>query len=79
MLARSMARIVLAAAATGGAAWLLARAVSSGGQVGSLAQQLTQVGVGVGGGLVTFVVAALLLRIEEFDLVKRLLFGRLRR
>jgi hypothetical protein len=34
------------------------------------------VGVGVVAGLVAFILAALLLRIEEFDLVKRALLGR---
>jgi putative peptidoglycan lipid II flippase len=78
-LARGMLRILVAAAATGGAAWLAARAVMSGELTETLLQQITQVGVGVVAGLVTFVLAALLLRIEEFDLVKSLLLGRFRR
>jgi putative peptidoglycan lipid II flippase len=78
VLARSMGKIVLAAASTGGAAWLVARLAGSALGTESLAGQLTQVGVGVVVGLVTFVVAALLLRIEEFDLVKRTLLARFR-
>jgi putative peptidoglycan lipid II flippase len=79
VLARSMIKIVLAAAATGGAAWAVARLAGSLLGTESLAGQLTQVGVGVVVGLVTFVVAALVLRIEEFDLVKRTLLSRFRR
>lgn len=78
-LGTSLGKIVIAAAATGGAAWLGGRTLFGGGVGESLVEQLTQVGVGVGAGLVTFILATLLLRIEEFDLVKRLLLGRLRR
>lgn len=78
-LAGSMVKIVTAAAATGGAAWLAARAIIGGELAGTLLQQLTQVGAGVLAGLVTFVLAARLLRIEEFNLVTRVLLGRLRR
>jgi putative peptidoglycan lipid II flippase len=78
-LLRGMAKILLAAAATGGAAWASARLIGAAIGTASLAEQATQVGVGVVIGLVTFGVAALLLRIEEFDLVKRTLLARLRR
>ncbi|MGH2710934.1 MAG: murein biosynthesis integral membrane protein MurJ [Actinomycetota bacterium] len=78
-LARSMSRIVLAAAATGGASWLAVHALSAAVSAETFAGQLTQVGVGVGVGLLTFVLAALVLRIEEFDLVKRTLLARSRK
>jgi putative peptidoglycan lipid II flippase len=78
-LAGGMTKIVIAAVATGGAAWLAARVVGRALGTESFAEQLTQVGVGVGVGLVTFVMTSLILRIEEFELVKRTLFARFRR
>ena len=78
-LARGMSKIVVAAAATGGAAWLGAHVLAGSVSAETFGGQLTQVGVGVGLGLVTFVLAALALRIEEFDLVKRTLLARSRR
>ena len=78
-LARGMSKIVVAAAATGGAAWVGAHVLAGSVSPQTFGGQLTQVGVGVGLGLVTFVLAALALRIEEFDLVKRTLLSRSRR
>jgi putative peptidoglycan lipid II flippase len=75
-LLRGMSKIGVAAAATGGAAWLMARLVGGPGGTSSLAEQVLQVGLGLGAGLVTFALAALALRIEEFDLVKRTLTAR---
>jgi putative peptidoglycan lipid II flippase len=77
-LARGMSKIVAAAAFTGGAAWLGAHVLAGSASTETFGGQLTQVGVGVGLGLVTFVLAALALRIEEFDLVKRTLLSRSR-
>jgi putative peptidoglycan lipid II flippase len=78
-LARGMVKVIVAAAATAGAAWGAARLVTGGVTPETLSMQLIEVGAGVGVGLVTFVLAALLLRIEEFNLVTRVLLGRVRR
>ena len=77
-LARGMGKTVVAAAATGGAAWLVASLVARAIDPSSLAGQVTQAGLGVVAGLVTFATAALVLRIEEFDLVKRMVRARFR-
>jgi hypothetical protein len=45
----------------------------------TLGEQIVQVGIGVAAGLILFVGAALLLRIEEFELVRRTVAGRRRR
>jgi putative peptidoglycan lipid II flippase len=78
-LARGMVKIAVAAAATGGAAWLAAHGLGVAVGTSSFFEQALQVGLGLIAGLVTFVVASLALRIEEFDLVKRTLMARFRR
>ena len=70
---------LLAAGATAAAAWGAARVLGNTLGTATLLEQVIQVGGAVLFGLVTFVAAALVLRIEEFDLVKRTLLGRLRR
>ena len=77
-LARGMGRIVIAAAATGGAAWAVAVVAGRILDPSSIAGQVAQVGLGVVVGLVTFVLATMVLRIEEFDLVKRMVRPRFR-
>jgi putative peptidoglycan lipid II flippase len=74
-----LAKVVVAAGATAVAAWGAARL--SGGILGveTLADQVVQVGTGVLAGLIIFIGAALLLRMEEFELVKRTLTARFRR
>jgi putative peptidoglycan lipid II flippase len=78
-LGRGMARIVAAAGLTAAAAWGGARLISGTLGADTLTDQIVQVGVGVGSGLIIFVGAAVLFRIEEFELVRRTLGGRLRR
>ena len=78
-LVRGLAKVLAGAAATGGAAWgaatLMARLVS----VDTFGGQVMEVGAGVLAGLIVFIGAALVLRMEEFDLIRRTLSARLRR
>jgi putative peptidoglycan lipid II flippase len=76
---RGLAKVVLAAGATAGAAWGAARLSELVLGIESLADQVVQVGTGVLAGLIIFIGAALLLRMEEFELVKRTLAARFRR
>ncbi len=76
---RGMSKTLVAAAVTATAAWGVARLLGASVGAETLLEQSIQVGGGVVAGLVTFVLAALALRIEEFELVKRTLVGRLRR
>jgi putative peptidoglycan lipid II flippase len=76
---RGLAKVVLAAGATAGAAWGAARLSELVLGVESLADQVVQVGTGVLAGLIIFIGAALLLRMEEFELVKRTLVARFRK
>ncbi|MGH2684211.1 MAG: hypothetical protein ACRDJP_01940, partial [Actinomycetota bacterium] len=76
---RGIGRVIVASAATAGAAWGVATLLGRSFGTSTLLEQVIQVGGGVLLGLVTFVLAALALRIEEFELVKRTLLGRLRR
>ena len=78
-LMRGLVKVAVAAVATATAAWGAARL--SGGVLGveTLADQVVQVGTGVLAGLIIFIGAALLLRMEEFELVKRTLTARFRR
>jgi len=69
-------RVLAAAVLTGGAAWGAARLMSEMVGADTLGEQLAQVAVGVGAGLIIFVGAALLFRMEEFELVKRTLLAR---
>ena len=78
-IARGMTRIVIAAALTAAAAWGTAHVLGDVVGTATFLEQVVQVGGGVLVGLVTFVAAALVLRIEEFELVKRTLTARLRR
>jgi putative peptidoglycan lipid II flippase len=78
-LAEGLAKVVLGAAATAAAAWGMARLMGGVISTDTLAGQVAQVGTGVLAGLIIFVGAALLLRMEEFDLVKRTIAARLRR
>ena len=78
-LAHSMTKILAAAAATGAAAWLVAWLTGRALDPSTIMGQASQVGLGLVGGLVTFAVAALVLRIEEFDLLKRMVRARFKR
>jgi putative peptidoglycan lipid II flippase len=77
-VARGLVKVVVAAAATALAAWAAARL--TGGLLGveTLLEQAVQVGTGVLAGLIIFIGTALLLRMEEFDLVRDTLIRRLR-
>jgi putative peptidoglycan lipid II flippase len=76
---RGLARVLVASALTGAAAWGGARLISETLGADTLIEQIVQVGAGVLAGLIIFVGAALLFRMEEFELVKRSVMGRLRR
>jgi putative peptidoglycan lipid II flippase len=78
-LARGLAKVVAAAVLTGAAAWGAARLISTALGADTFLEQLAQVGAGVMGGLIIFLGAALLFRMEELELVKRTLRSRLRR
>jgi putative peptidoglycan lipid II flippase len=78
-LAAGLGRILMAAALTGAAAWGSARLMSEAVGADTLGGQIAQVGAGVVGGLIIFIGAALLFRIEEFELVRRTVAGRWRR
>jgi putative peptidoglycan lipid II flippase len=78
-LARGMAKVLLAAALTGAAAWAGSRLIFETLGADTLIEQIVQVGVGVLAGLILFIGAAVLFRMEEFELVKRTLLARMRR
>jgi putative peptidoglycan lipid II flippase len=71
-----LVRVLLSAGATAAAAWGAARLIANILGAETLAEQLIQVGAGVVAGLIIFVGAALLFRVEEFELVKRGIMGR---
>jgi putative peptidoglycan lipid II flippase len=78
-LLRGLAGVLLLAAGTAAAAWAVARLVAALLGTETLAEQAIQVGASVLAGLIIFVGAALLFRVKEFDLVKRIIMGRRRR
>lgn len=77
-LAVGLARVLVAATATAAAAWGAARLVAETLGADTLTKQVVQVGAGVVAGLIIFIGAALLFRVEEFELVKRTILGRRR-
>lgn len=72
-------RTLLAAAATGGAAWVTARAIREAVGSATLGGRLLEVLGAVVVGMLVFVVAAVIFRIEEVDMVRRQLSARWRR
>lgn len=76
-LARGLGKVLVGAGLTAAAAWGAARAAASAFGVETFADQVLQVGAGVVAGLIMFIVAAALFRMEEFRLMRRSL--RLRR
>jgi putative peptidoglycan lipid II flippase len=78
-LARGMAKVLIAAALTGAAAWAGSRLIFETLGADTLIEQIVQVGMGVLAGLIVFIGAAVLFRMEEFELVKRTLLARMRR
>jgi putative peptidoglycan lipid II flippase len=78
-LAGGLARIVAASTLTAAAAWGAARLMFGALGADTFGEQMVQVGAGVLAGVIIYVGAALLFRMEELALVKRTLSGRLRR
>ena len=78
-LARGLAPVLVAAGLTGTAAWAGAWLISETLGADTLVEQIVQVGVGVLAGLIIFLGAAVLFRMEELELVKRTLLARMRR
>lgn len=78
-LGGGLLKVAAGAVATAGAAWAAARAAGRAFGVETLAEQLVQVGTGVAAGLIVFLAAALLLRMEELDLIRRTVRARFRR
>jgi putative peptidoglycan lipid II flippase len=78
-IAESVLRIAVASAAAAVAAWLIARLVGSVVDVTDLDGQIVQVGTAVVAGVLAFLAAALMLRIEEVDVVRKQLTARWRR
>jgi putative peptidoglycan lipid II flippase len=77
-LLRGLVGVLLIAAATAGAAWGVARLAAEILGTETLTEQVIQVGAAVLAGLIIFVGAALLFRVKEFELVKRIIMGRRR-
>lgn len=75
-LVPALAKIAAGAAATGAAAWAGGRAVAAALGTDTLLAQVAQVGTGVLVGLIIFLGAALVLRMEELQLVRRTLAAR---
>ncbi|HET6776790.1 MAG TPA: murein biosynthesis integral membrane protein MurJ [Actinomycetota bacterium] len=78
LLARGLAKIVAGAAVTAAAAWGVATLLERSVGVETLGKQVIQVGTSVLAGLIIFLGAALLLRMEELELVRRTITSRLR-
>ncbi len=78
-LAEGLTKVVAGAALTAAGAWGAAELVGSALGTSTLGEQLIQVGAGVITGLIIFIGAAVLFRMEEFQLVKRALLDRFRR
>lgn len=75
----SIGRTLVAAGATAGVAWLAARLIGDALGTASLAAQVAQVAGAVGAGLLVFVAAALILRMDEVDGVRKAVAARFRR
>jgi putative peptidoglycan lipid II flippase len=76
---RNLGRTIVAGAVTAAAAWAVARFVGDWLGTTTLGAQLLQVLLAIGAGVLVFVGAALILRIEEVDTVRQQLLGRFRR
>ncbi|HEX6263334.1 MAG TPA: murein biosynthesis integral membrane protein MurJ [Actinomycetota bacterium] len=70
-LLAGLGKVVAAAGLTAAASWGAARLAARAFGVDTLTDQIIQVGVGVLAGLIIFIVAALLFRMEELHLLKR--------
>jgi putative peptidoglycan lipid II flippase len=78
-IARSLVRIGLGALAAGGAAWVVWRALASIVSSGGIGALLLEVVAAVVAGVLAFIAAALMVRIEEVDELRRQLMTRWRR
>jgi putative peptidoglycan lipid II flippase len=78
LLTRGLAKIVAAAAITAAAAWGVATLLERSVGVETLGKQVIQVGTSVLAGLIIFLGVALLLRMEELELVRRTITARMR-
>jgi putative peptidoglycan lipid II flippase len=78
-IARSAVRIALAALVAAGAAWGVERGLASVVGSGSTGAQLLEVAASVVSGVLAFLAAALILRVEEVDELRRQLTARWRR
>lgn len=78
-VARTIVRTLIATALSASAAWVVARAMAAWLGTDALAAQVLQVTAAVGAGIGTFLLGALILRIEEVDTVERHLLARWRR
>jgi putative peptidoglycan lipid II flippase len=77
-LSRALAKIVAGTALTAAGAWAVAALVERSIGVETLGDQVIQVGTSVLAGLIIFLGAAVLLRMEELELVRRTISARLR-
>jgi putative peptidoglycan lipid II flippase len=75
----SVARIAAGAAAAAAAAWLIARLAAAVVDVQAVTGQVLQVGTAVVAGVLAFLAVALMLRIEEVDVLRKQLTARWRR
>lgn len=75
----SVARIAVGAAAASGAAWIVARVVAAALGTATVLAQAAQVGAAVLAGVLAFLAAALILRIDEVDVVRKHVTARWRR
>jgi putative peptidoglycan lipid II flippase len=78
LLARGLAKILAGAVVTAAAAWGVATLLERSIGVETLGKQVIQVGTSVLAGLIIFLGVALLLRMEELELVRRTITARLR-
>jgi putative peptidoglycan lipid II flippase len=75
-LAPALGQILVAGAATGGASWLVARAIAASAGTTALGPQILQVGGGILAGLGAFLAIAMALRMPELRLIKETVVGR---
>jgi len=78
-IAQGLTKVIVGATATAGAAWGVARLSETAFGVDSLAAQAVQVVGAVLAGLAVFIAAAIVLRMEEWTLVRRAFIARFRR
>jgi putative peptidoglycan lipid II flippase len=75
-LAPALGQILLAGAATGGASWLVARAIAASAGTPALGPQILQVGGGILAGVAAFLAITVALRMPELQLIRKTIVGR---